>query len=73
MLTYRDSMGLTFWVGVCVCVCVGGVALTCTRMRGRWGEGKGTLCIKLEMCLGAEDGKRREMNNTSLNTSQDGI
>lgn len=26
--------------------------LTCTRMRGLWEEGKGTLCIKWEMCLG---------------------
>lgn len=24
---------------------------TCTKMRGLWDEGKGTLCIKWEMCL----------------------
>lgn len=25
--------------------------LTCTRILGLWGDGKGTLCMKWEMCL----------------------
>lgn len=28
---------------------------TCTRIRGRWEEGKGTLCMKWEMCLARQE------------------
>lgn len=35
-------------------------SITCTRIRGRWADGNGTLCMKLEMCLQTD---RSQSNN----------
>lgn len=42
------------------------VLLTCTRIRGLCGEGKGILCIKWDMCLK----RRQDVRKPPLGTNQ---